>query len=115
MAEGPPNNITLHVVAVDDSCTSGSQICETVSAFNRLTEIEEYPFRPVTDVVTLFVVKDDETERNFLEHGLRLHALVSLGQDEMRRLRENETDELVGDINSFKQGYGCEASRRLAC
>jgi hypothetical protein len=105
---------SLNVIAVDDNCTGGSSLCHAMQEFNDLVTLRNLPINRVRDAVVLFGVKSEKTESNFMSRGFHLHALLSLGRDDMAQLLTNQPTELLETVSSFKKGFGCESSRQFA-
>jgi hypothetical protein len=104
----------LRVIAVDDNCTGGSSLCYAMRSFNELVKAQGYQIVPVKHAVMLFTVKSEDTETNFRNDKFELHALLSLGGDEMAELRRTENKKVEHlDAARFKHGFGCESSLRL--
>ena len=104
----------MNAIAVDDNCTGGSSLCHAMRSFNELIKAKDYPITPVKHAVVLFAVKSDNTRQNFLNDGFELHALLSLGGDEMAELLRCHTKEIKHiDVKRLKQGFGCKSSLEL--
>jgi len=104
------------VVALDDNCTTGTTQCGSIRRFNEFVYTKGLPFRPIEHAVTLFAVRPDndnegtKTRAAFDQASVRLHALLGLGESEMKQITQSEGTDLIASVNSFKVGYGCESS-----
>lgn len=109
-----PSQRPWTVIAVDDNCTEGESLCHAMRTFNELIQIKNYPIAPVKHAVVLFAVKSEKTGENFSRHAFELHAVLSLGRNELAEIQRCPERELKKvDITTFKQGFGCKSSLAL--
>lgn len=111
-------NRKLRAIALDDNCTTGGSMCSAIRRFNEFvldpSNSQRYPVEPIKSAVVLFVVKSDVTRQNFAAVGVRLHALLSLGEKEMEQIRSEPVEKLIRDIRLFKvDDLACQASNLL--
>ena len=99
-------------LAIDDNCTSGRSLRTAIEAFNQFVTAnsEDYPFVRVDTAVVLFLVKKDQPV--VLGPDITLHALLALGEPEMKRIR-GKTPISLRQANGFKQHEACEFSKTL--
>jgi hypothetical protein len=110
LAQERATDFRMRAIAVDDNCTGGSSLCHAMHSFNELIKAKGYPINPVEHAVVLFAVKSQKTRGNFEGHSFQLHSVLSLGREEMVRLR---ADKKFSNVGPFKRGYGCESSITL--
>jgi hypothetical protein len=109
----------FRVVALDDNCTTGSMQCGSIRRFNEFVYANGLPFHPVQHAVTLFVVRPDSdnggaaTQRTFGQASVQLHAMLGLGENEMKRIISSKERDLVEGAHLFKKGFGCESANTL--
>lgn len=107
------------IIALDDSCASGATLCSAVRRFNQFISLEanrsEFPFHPITDVVILFRFRASGLHnRSFVDQGLRLHAMVAVGQAELKFLNTSSEQAIVEDVARFKaEQFSCAQSLLL--
>jgi len=103
-------------IAIDDSCGNGSQISSAVVRFNQFVSLEvnrtRFPFEPIADAIVLFRVKvPGQHNRCFTEPRLSLHALLAVGEEELRRIKDRPEEEVVGSPLEFKADqFACARS-----
>ena len=108
------NGKRYRAIGLDDNVTGGTSLTAAISAFNELVNAHTLPFECVDTAVVLFRVQKPPGEViRMQEAQIRLHALLSLGRDEMERIRTGDVKRLARQIDRFKKGYGCEVSRAL--
>jgi hypothetical protein len=105
----------LRVLAVDDNFTSGSTLTGAIEQFNNLLLNGGHPFHPIVSAVTLFAVNSEEAERNFqrLSDNFKVHTLVSVGPEELARLKNEKLTKLMKSLPTFQKSFACEVARRL--
>lgn len=105
----------LRALAVDDNCTTGRSLFEGIQRFNRFVvdHPDEYPFAPVDTAVVLFIVKTTASNAFANSDGIRLHALLALGDEEMGNICTDRLSTLKGKAVNFKDSSACSWSRAL--
>lgn len=101
-------------IAIDDNCTSGASLAEAIKHFNDFVlRNPELSLEPIDTAVVLFTVKHSGTEYIFKSKNINLHALLSLGPDEMREIYLLSEQQLIAEKESFKDGFACVVSQRF--
>jgi hypothetical protein len=105
----------FRAIGLDDNVTGGTTLTDAITAFNKLVSAHNLPFERVDTAVVLFRVQKPQGEPIRIQTaGIKLHALLSLGGEEMRRIRAESSRKLSKQLGRFQSGYGCEVSRALA-
>lgn len=101
---------------IDDSCSGGSQIASLVGRFRRWVELNGpslgWDVMPVDRCFVLFrATARGVTDSILVNAGVRLDALVSLGEDELRLLRRLPPGRISGEMAEFKKdAFSCATS-----
>ena len=112
----PEQGRKITVVSLEDNCTTGTMQCSSIRRFNEFIYTKGLPFHPVEHAVTLFAVRPDQdntgsvTRRIFDQTSVKLHSILGLGENEMKRITEAKGTDLIKEIGNFKHGFGCEFS-----
>lgn len=106
----------LVALVIDDSCSSGSQLISMATRFNQLTgngPINDVNFSVTKDIVTLFRVRQTHTTNDrLIEAGLSVHALVAMGDPELKLLLDARRP-FQGASDFKKDTFSCADSIRL--
>ena len=107
------------VLAIDDSCSGGSQLASAVQRFNAYAvdgrRTGDVMFERVSCAAVLFRVLGAQGVSNDAlgNASLALHSMVSLGERQLESLRAREPRD-SDDLSSFKEDrFACGASLRL--
>lgn len=101
---------------IDDSCSGGSQLASIVRRFNRWLELRGgqlgWDVVPVDRAFVLFRANARGVMNDHLTNvGLDLHALVSLGEAELKLLRKLRTAQIANHLSNFKRdSFACSTS-----
>jgi hypothetical protein len=100
-------------IAVDDNCTSGQSLLAAIGRFNDFVAANQhaYPFAPVDTAVVLFVVQTGTTSAMDDSDQVKLHALLALGDEDMRRIMTSPAGRLRREVAQMKNALACDASR----
>ncbi len=91
----------LRVIGFDDSCREGSSLRTAVDRLNHLvlTKPAEFPTEPVQDCVVLFR-RESTGDDSFAAH-VKLHALLTLSNDDIRMLHRMDPAAPAGDYDGL--------------
>lgn len=101
---------------IDDSCSRGSQIASLVRRFNRWLELRSpqmgWDVAPIDRAFVLFRATARGVGNEHLKAaGLSLHALASLGENELKLLRKIRPHQIANHLSSFKlDAFACSTS-----
>ena len=110
-----PNGQKFKGIAIDDNCTSGKSLADAIRHFNEFASVNlDLALQPINTAVVLFTVKSPVTENIFVSNGINLHALLALGEEDMRKIVSLSENELITNTASFKDGFACDESKRLS-
>jgi hypothetical protein len=102
-------------IAVDDNCASGQSLLDAIRRFNEFVadHQDDYPFAPIDTAVVLFAVETGAPRVFDDTDSVTLHALVALGDDQMKALRSKSQRQLRSEVETMKASAACSFSRTL--
>lgn len=103
----------FNAIFIDDNCSSGISMCNSIKQFNKLIIEEKLPFNKINNAVTLFTIYSSKLEAECKGAGIELHSILSLNANTISQLLKYDVNKLVKDIREFKNHYGCKTSNEL--
>lgn len=116
LAQNPwkPGDRRFRVLALDDNATTGNSLLAAVKEFNDFaTSSAGAAFEPISEAVLLYVVKAPGQPWAFSGQQLRVHAMIALGAEEMKRIERASPKKVPALADEMKDHEACEFSRTL--